>query len=749
MRKTPFLLIGLLLVSTLAVNLISPITADEPRGTRNPGAGIEITVPANDTGKPTDIVTYDFTVKNVGDIVDNFTFTVYSDRGWDVNLSSDTAGPLDINETVTVSVNITIPMGMAAGTVEILNFWATSATETFIEERVAVNITVEAAFILSIDIDGGYARTKGIDPPDVANYTLTIRNKGNVNVTITLRHSTPTGGWQAEFPKYPNGLVAIYEANETQAGTEYVNLTVTAPPAAQPDAQITIIVWADKTDSPTWSSRDHQEDITITTIVSSNLGVVFNWEQLEGRVDFTATLFNFTMTNSGNKDLQIDLIMDNNPLLIAWLDLEQLIVRVGEVAVHNTLRVRTAANTKLGNYSINITATEHATGDYINSTTFYFIVVPRLNVTKISISEDEPLQLKEITLTALIENIGYVDARNITVKFYDGKSKIGEKDIDRINTSQSTEAKIKWSPSDFGNRTVWVKIDVEGEGGDGSFDSHGTDIVEHSVHVEVEINWEPYYFIIFVIIVIILGVAVVTSLFDLKYYSGVPTGAGYDDYGEEYGDDELPPDGYPDEEGPEPKIGEEEERGPVPFGTEGFGDERKEPFSYEREEKEMFRPPPKTEPAPRERHPPPVPAETREPRAPLRDHELKDEISKVKDKLYKTKSLGIDTANIDNLLSMANRSLDAGDTDKTKQYLKYANERIDGLMAKREEAVQAIREAKEVLSGMRDSSDMTIVENFVVKADSLFEEGDFREAINYANKAKDRALRLQRREMRL
>ncbi len=744
MRKTPFLLIGLLLVSALAVNFISPITADEPRGTRNPGAGIEITAPANDTGRPTDTVTYDFTVKNVGDIVDNFTFTAYSDRGWDVNLSSDTAGPLDINETVTVSVNITIPMGMAAGTVEILNFWATSATETFIEEQVAVNVTVDAAFILSIDIDGGYARTLGIDPPEVANYTLTIRNKGNIEVPITLRHSNPAAGWEVEWePKYANGLVSIYEANEPHEGIEPVNLTVTASPGAQPDEQMTISVWADKTDSPTWSSRDTQEDLTLTTIVRSSLGLIFNREQLEGSVDFTATLFNFTMANSGNKDVLIDLTIDNNPLLIASLGLDQLVVRVGEVAVHNTLRVSTAANTKLGNYSINITATDHATGDYINSTTFYFIVVPRLNITKISVSEDEPLQFKEITLTALIENIGYVDARNITVKFYDGKSKIGEKDIDRINTSQSTEAKIKWSPSEFGNRTVWVKIDVEGEGGDGSFDPHGTDIVEHSVHVEVEINWQPYYFVIFVIIMIILGVAVVASLFDLKYYSGVPTGAGYDDYGE----GGQPPEGYPDEEGSEPKIGEEGE--PVPFGTEGFGDERKESFSYEREEKEMFRPPPKSEPAPRERHLPPVAAETREPRAPVRDHELRDEISKVKDKLYKTKSLGVDTANIDNLLSMANRSLDAGDTDKTKQYLKYSNERIDGIMAKREEAMQAIREAKDVLSGMRDSSDMTIVENFVVKADSLFEEGDFREAINYANKAKDRALRLQRREMRL
>jgi hypothetical protein len=70
-------------------------------------------------------------------------------------------------------------------------------------------------------------------------------------------------------------------------------------------------------------------------------------------------------------------------------------------------------------------------------------------------------------------------------------------------------------------------------------------------------------------------------------------------------------------------------------------------------------------------------------------------------------------------------------------------------VGKRDEALQAIKEAREVLSGMRGSADLTIVENFLVKADSLLLDGDYREAINYAKKAKDRAQRLQRKEMRL
>jgi tetratricopeptide (TPR) repeat protein len=132
-----------------------------------------------------------------------------------------------------------------------------------------------------------------------------------------------------------------------------------------------------------------------------------------------------------------------------------------------------------------------------------------------------------------------------------------------------------------------------------------------------------------------------------------------------------------------------------------------------------------------------------------KENELKEEISRVQDKLDKTKSFGVDTTNIYQLLKTAKRSLSDGDYNKSKQYLGYANERLDNLIVKREEALKAIKEAKEILSGMRGTADLTIVENFLVKADSLLAEGDYREAINYANKAKERAQRLQRREMRL
>ena len=73
MRKTHFLLIGMLLISCITVNLTAPINADEPHGTRSPDAGVEITPPSNKTGAPTETVSYSFIVNNTGDQTDNFT----------------------------------------------------------------------------------------------------------------------------------------------------------------------------------------------------------------------------------------------------------------------------------------------------------------------------------------------------------------------------------------------------------------------------------------------------------------------------------------------------------------------------------------------------------------------------------------------------------------------------------------------------------------------------------------------------
>ncbi len=741
MRNTHFLLIGLLLISCIAVNYATPIIAEEPRGTRSPGAGVNLTCPTgNREGKPTDTLSYTFEINNTGDQMDNFTVVAESDNNWLMNWNDQVVGPLAVNENTTLLVNITIPMGAPANIIDNLTFSAQSQSEFGVLEQVKVNTTVIEAFVLSIDIEGRYEKTQSIDPPEVTNYTLTIRNKGNENVTITLKHPPLSLGWTASC-EFENWLVAVDEANLTDEGVIDVNITITAPTNAQPDTEMTITIWGEKTDEG-WYSWQYQENINITTIVKSRLNVTFTPEMTFGYVRSGATFFNFTMENSGNKDIKIDLTIMKDNLLITSLDFNQLNLSVGGLPIGNTLAVSTASNAHLGNYTINISAIDNATRKIVGAMELYYIIVPVLNITNISFSDSEPLQFKSTDVVVIIENIGYVNAKNITVNLFDGSNKVGEAHLDHINASDVAEVKIKWSPSDFGNRRIRVSLDVQREGGDGDFSNHGTSISEKFTAVNVEINWQPYYLAIFILIIIVLGVAFLSGALQLRYYKGIPHVNDYGEEAEEAGYEDHPEEPFPEDE--------EEEKALAPFSVAEEKEGLEEPLDYEmREERAAPMPPPRVREKPYEREVLPSMVPSKDPETLRKEDELRGEISRVEDELYKTKNLGVDTANIDQLLRTAKKSLRDGEHNKTKQYLGYANERLRNLTAKRDEALNAIKEAKEFLSGMRGTTDLTIVENFLMKADSLFEEGDYREAKNYANKAKDRAIRLQRREMRL
>jgi uncharacterized membrane protein len=740
MRKTHFFLIGMLLFSLIAVNIIAPIDADEPRGTRSPDADVKITCPSgNQTGIPTETLSYLFVVNNTGNETDNFTISAESQHDWLSDWSDFPVGPLLSNESTEVTVNITIPMGAAAFLNDSLTFSARSHNEIGFQRDLIVNTTVNEAFILSLDIAGEYSKTSSINPPGELNYTLTLRNKGNDDVTITLNFTASETDWDVSC-QYSNWQVTVYKANLTDEGIELVNITVSAPLDVQPGETMDITLWAEKKDED-WYSWQEQTNLTFTTIVQATVGVRFTPEKYIAHIGPGDTLFNFTMENIGNTDVDLDIESENDRILITSLDISRQMLGAGWIPIPNRLRVSTSENAQLGNYTINVSAREHGTSKVIGSMEVYYIIAPILNITNISISDDEPMQYRSTDVIVTIENIGYVHATNVTVKLYDGDKKVGEEQLEFINTSEIEEVKISWSPSDFGNRSIRTSIDVEGIY---NFSDFGTDIAEKSESVDVKINWQPYYLAIYIIIVIILGIGTFSAMVSLRYYGGVPhlnhLGEGTEDMG--YDD-------YPDETG---SMEGGEEEGPfAPFGAS----EEKEPedtdyYDYSSPEERPYPPPPPPpEEAPPERDIPPPLVLSKDNETQRKEDELRDDLRRLEDRINRTKSMGVNTANIDQLLRTAKKSLGEGDLNKTRQYIGYGNERLDNLTSKRDEAENAIREAKELLSSMRGSADLTIVENFLVKADSLFSEGNFREAKNYAIKAKERAMRLQRQEMRL
>jgi hypothetical protein len=498
MRWARFILLGMLLFSLIAVNFITPVSSDGPNGTRSPGADVEvIALTENQTGIPTQTLTYYFNINNTGDENDTFDIIIDSDNDWLFNATHDEVGPLASNESATVGVNVTIPMGWPSGTWDNLSFRARSNNDFGINDFVTITTNVSAMFILSIEIDGGFERQGHVDENKIANYTLTIKNRGNVDVTITFDYTLPMlPGWEVIFPDYPNKKVAISKANISGESIFEVNLTVKAPSNANPEDLVTIELWGEKTDiSPSWYSWQTQENITIITTVLPILDISFQPEKYIGYVDKNETLYNFTVTNLGNKDVEIDLVATTDLLIVTSIDELHMTVDEGTTTDLITLGASTAKNTPLGNYTINVTAIDSDSGALIGFVELFYIVLPQLNISHISISSDEPIQYEGVFLSVDIQNIGFVDATNITLKVYDGKNKINETFIDNITAGSSNTTRIKWTPGDFGNRSIRFSLSVEGSG---NFSEHGTGIAEKKSNFDIKINWQPYYLVIYI-----------------------------------------------------------------------------------------------------------------------------------------------------------------------------------------------------------------------------------------------------------
>ena len=118
-----------------------------------------------------------------------------------------------------------------------------------------------------------------------------------------------------------------------------------------------------------------------------------------------------------------------------------------------------------GTYDITVTALGEINNEQFERETFACIRVEQypdltLNASDISFSNYAPLVGDNITISALIENIGKGDATNTTIEFYDGNpvngTLIGEK-ITNIATNSTKLVSISWI-AEYGVHNIYVSI---------------------------------------------------------------------------------------------------------------------------------------------------------------------------------------------------------------------------------------------------------------------------------------------------
>jgi len=113
----------------------------------NQVAGVSVSAPRDQRGKPGATLTYQFTVQNTGNGADSFQLAATSTRGWPINLPGGMLiGPLTADKGASsrqsVTVEVTIPLTEPVDTQDLLTLTATSQFNPSVSAQASVTSTV-------------------------------------------------------------------------------------------------------------------------------------------------------------------------------------------------------------------------------------------------------------------------------------------------------------------------------------------------------------------------------------------------------------------------------------------------------------------------------------------------------------------------------------------------------------------------------------------------------------------------------
>ena len=182
----------------------------------------KVIVTANIPGQillPGQFFNYQFTIENLGNGEDNFTFSAISTNNWE-RFYGNNYVVLGIGKSKTVSVRIAIPLDepILAGTYDLLTFEAKSKLFDSVSSA-SVNTTVGQTFGVVLRCDFN-EKDSYIFPNDYFRYTITIINNGNGKDTFDLAITEKAENWDGTLSR--NAV--------TLDGFESTNVTLTVKP---------------------------------------------------------------------------------------------------------------------------------------------------------------------------------------------------------------------------------------------------------------------------------------------------------------------------------------------------------------------------------------------------------------------------------------------------------------------------------------------------------------------------------------
>jgi uncharacterized membrane protein len=256
---------------------------------------VEVTIsPENTGGLPGELLSYVVTVINTGPAGDNYSLTVDDNAGWNPSISP-TLLTVPAGENRTATLTVTVPTDALYCIEDNIQVIARSGIDNTVSADDFCIAHVKAVRGVKVSISPSY---KGGKPGSVLDYTITVKNEGNIVDTYIL---TADYSLDWELSISPTLLTIMPCENDT------ATLTVTIPEGAVPPASNNILIVVTSTEN----DQVKDNDSCTTYVFVKRVEVSISPDNRSGAPGTTLT-YSVTINNAGSVDDSYLLTVDDN-----------------------------------------------------------------------------------------------------------------------------------------------------------------------------------------------------------------------------------------------------------------------------------------------------------------------------------------------------------------------------------------------------------------------------------------------------
>jgi len=284
--------------------------------------GVQVVIdPLSQENENGGTLTYTVTIKNLGNVWENFQLTRGDNTGWTLALDN-TWLLVPKGENRTTRLNVTIPANARGSTWD--NIWVKATSKDNVAVFDNKSCLAHVKVVRGVDVSISPSYQSGA-PGATLSYTVTVKNKGNVSDTYSLT-TADNAGWSRTIS--PSSLSLAAGASGT------ATLTVAIPSGAENCTRDNVRVIATGTGVSAESSCIAH---AVTEIIRRGVNVSISPTYRSGALGTTLT-YTVTVKNTGNVEDNFSLEGIDN---LGWhleLDDDWLIIQPGENMMTN-LRV--------------------------------------------------------------------------------------------------------------------------------------------------------------------------------------------------------------------------------------------------------------------------------------------------------------------------------------------------------------------------------------------------------------------------